>query len=154
MIRAAALALLLALALGPAAAIAAPAPRTTLADVENEVMCTVCGVPLDLAREAPAAQRQRALIVALIAQGRTKAQIKHVMVATYGPEVLALPRDAGFDRAAYLVPIGVALAALAVLLAVVRRARRRRPPAAAPAAAPLQAADARRLDEDLARFDG
>ena len=154
MIRAGALALLLALALGPAAAIAAPAPRTTLADVENEVMCTVCGVPLDLAREAPAAQRQRALIIALIAQGRTKAQIKRVMVATYGPEVLALPRDEGFDRAAYLVPIGVALAALAVLLAVVRRARRSRPPAAAPAAAPLQAADARRLDEDLARFDG
>ncbi|MFN8173965.1 MAG: cytochrome c-type biogenesis protein CcmH [Solirubrobacteraceae bacterium] len=153
MIRAAALALLAALALGPAAAaLAAPAPRTSLADVEDEVMCTVCGVPLDLAREAPAAQRERALIASLVAQGRTKAQIKRVLVATYGTEVLSLPRDEGFDRAAYLVPLAAVLAGLAGLALVVRRARRRRP-AARPEPAPLAAADARRLDEDLARFD-
>jgi len=151
MIRAAALAALAALAI-PAIAPAAQ-PRTTLADIENEVMCTVCGVPLDLAREAPAAQRERALIGALIAQGKTKAQIKRVLVATYGTEVLALPRDRGFDRTVYLVPIAAALIAAAALAVVVRRARRRRAPAPRHAPAAMPAEDARRLDEDLARFD-
>jgi len=151
MIRAAALAALAALAM-PAIAPAAQ-PRTTLADIENEVMCTVCGVPLDLAREAPAAQRERALINALIAQGKTKEQIKRVLVATYGTEVLALPHDRGFDRTVYLVPIAVALAAIAVLAAVVLRARRRPAPATRQAPAALAAEDARRLDEELARFD-
>ncbi len=151
--RAAALALLVLLALGPGAALAA-VPRTSLADVENEVMCTVCGVPLDLAREAPAAQRERALIAGLVAQGKTKSEIKDVLVATYGADVLSLPRDEGFDRAVYLVPIAAALALAAVLLVVLRRARRRRAPEPATPVAPLPPADARRLDDDLARFDG
>lgn len=151
MIRMAAIAALVTLAM-PAVAPAAQ-PRTTLADIENEVMCTVCGVPLDLAREAPAAQRERALISGLIAQGKSKEQIKRVLVATYGSEVLALPRDRGFDRTVYLVPIAVALAAIAGLAVVVRRARRRRAPAPRRAPSALPAEDARRLDEELARFD-
>ena len=117
-------------------------------------MCTVCGVPLDLAREAPAARRERALIAGLVAQGRSKGEIKDVLVATYGTDVLALPRNEGFDRPVDVVPIAAALALGAVLLAVVRRARRRRAPASAAPPAPLAAADARRLDDDLARFDG
>ena len=43
-----------------AAALAADCPQTTLGDVEDEVMCPVCGVPLGLATEAPqAAARAR-----------------------------------------------------------------------------------------------
>jgi cytochrome c-type biogenesis protein CcmH len=52
-------------ALAPAAAVAAE-PKTTLGDVEDEVMCPVCGTPLSLSTEAPQAQRERALIVRLI----------------------------------------------------------------------------------------
>ena len=39
-------------------------PKTTLGDVEDEVMCPVCGTPLGLATEAPQAERERALIAA------------------------------------------------------------------------------------------
>ena len=67
---------LLALAVPAAAASAQTAePKTTLSDVEDEVMCVVCGVALNLA-EAPQADRQRALIQDLIDQGLTKEQIK------------------------------------------------------------------------------
>jgi cytochrome c-type biogenesis protein CcmH/NrfF len=122
-------------------------------------MCDVCGVPLNIA-ESPRAQQQREEIKAMIAKGETKKQIKAELVARYGPSILATPEDHGFTLAAYLVPIAVILAALAALAIALPRWRRRRPPrndddagggddGGAPA---LSAADARRLDEDLARF--
>jgi len=125
MIRAALLALIATLALAGSAAAAGTAPRTTLPDVEDEVMCVVCGTPLNLA-QAPQADRERALIQRLIDQGETKEQIKRRLKAEYGPTVLALPQDSGFGAAAYVVPIavlGLALLALALTVPRWRRAR-------------------------------
>ena len=137
-------------ALAPAAG--AIAPRTTLNDVEDEVMCPTCGTPLNLATDAPLANDERALIRRLIAQGYTKDQIKHRLVQEFGPNVLALPKAKGFDLVAYLVPIVLAAAGLLAIAALALRWRRRRP--AEPAAVPdLDPADARRLDSDLARFE-
>ncbi len=136
--------------LAPAAG--AVAPRTTLNDVEDEVMCPVCGTPLNLATDAPSANDERALIRRLVDRGYTKGQVKHRLVQEFGPGVLALPQDHGFDLAAYLVPIAVALAGLGAIVGFALRWRRRRP--APPADEPdLDPADARRLDADLARFD-
>ena len=67
----------------------AVAPRTTLNDVEDEVMCPTCGTPLNLATDAPLANDERALIRRLIAQGYTKDEIKHRLVQEFGPNVLA-----------------------------------------------------------------
>src|SRR5947208_9975820 len=75
--------------LGPGAAQAVQA-RASLPDIEDEVMCTVCGTTLELS-ESPQADRERALIRGLIAKGEDKQQIKDALVAEYGPNVLALP---------------------------------------------------------------
>ena len=48
---------------------------------------------------------ERAFIRERIAACDTKAQIKDKLVVQYGEEVLALPKDRGFNRAVYLVPI-------------------------------------------------
>jgi cytochrome c-type biogenesis protein CcmH len=147
---------LLALAAAPATAVAAK-PRASFNDLEDEVMCDVCGVPLNIA-ESPRAEQQRQEIKAMIAKGMTKQQIKSRLVAQYGPSILATPEDHGFQLAAYLVPIAVVLAALAALAIALPRWRRRRPSAggdeeeADDAAPALSAADRRRLDEDMARF--
>jgi cytochrome c-type biogenesis protein CcmH len=146
---------LLALVAAPATATAAK-PRASFNDLEDEVMCDVCGVPLNIA-ESPRAAQQREEIKAMIAKGETKKQIKAELVARYGPSILATPEDHGFTLAAYLVPIAVVLAALAALAIALPRWRRRRPPpgdddAGGEDAPALSAADARRLDEDLARF--
>lgn len=130
-------------------------PRTTLNDVEDEVMCVACNVPLNIA-EAPQADRERAEIRRLIAQGLTKEQIKQRLKAIYGPNVLALPESSGFNLAAYLVPVALVVAMLAIVATVAVRWRRRDGDAPAradaPAAAPpLDPADERRLDDDLAR---
>ncbi|MFN2615915.1 MAG: cytochrome c-type biogenesis protein CcmH [Thermoleophilaceae bacterium] len=145
------LAALAALAILPAAA--AGCPRTTLADVEDEVMCPVCGVPLELATEAPQAQRERAFIQRLVRSCRSKDQVKRALVAQFGERVLAKPRDDGFDLAAYLVPaLGLALAVLALALAAWRWRRQRRDDRGSRAAAPTGQASAR-LDADLDRYD-
>jgi cytochrome c-type biogenesis protein CcmH len=146
---------LLALAAAPAAATAAQ-PRASFNDLEDEVMCDVCGVPLNIA-ESPRAEQQRQEIKGMIARGLTKKQIKSELVARYGPSILATPEDHGFELAAYLVPIAAVLAALAALAIALPRWRRRRPAAgddedADGDAQAMSAADARRLDEDLARF--
>lgn len=131
----------------------AAAPRTTLNDVEDEVMCPTCGTPLNLATDAPLANDERALIRRLIAQGYTKDEIKHRLVQEFGPNVLALPRASGFDLSAYLVPIVLGIVGLLAIAVLALRWRRRRPPDAA-AVPDMDPADAQRLDTDLARFDG
>jgi len=142
----------LALALLPATAFATT-PSTSISDVEDEVMCPICGTLLELA-ESPQAQRERAFVKRLIAAGKTKAEIKDALVAQYGRAVLALPSGSGFDLTAYLVP-AIAFAAAAVALAFgVRRWRGSgRPPPGPTAATGPRGEDAERLEADLARYD-
>jgi cytochrome c-type biogenesis protein CcmH len=150
------LALALSLALVAAAAAAAAQPRTTLSDVEDEVMCDTCNVPLNIA-ESDRADQERAAIRRLIAQGLTKQQILAELKSTYGPGILAKPQDSGFSLAVWWVPVAVVACLVALLATLLPRWRRRgrdRGEDGADARAPtLSAADERRLDEDLARYD-
>jgi cytochrome c-type biogenesis protein CcmH len=138
----------LALAVSPTTA-RAPA---SLTDIEDEVMCPICGTLLELS-EAPQAERERAFIRRQIAAGRSKEQIKDALVAEYGQAVLATPDNSGFDLAAYLVPIAAFLGAAAALgLGVSRWRKGPKPPRSEDAASP-QDDDAERLDSDMARYD-
>jgi cytochrome c-type biogenesis protein CcmH len=152
---AAAALLIAALALASPAAAAAGAPRASLTDIENNVMCPSCREPLALA-QSPQALRERAFIRALIAQGDTKAQIEQALVAQYGPAVLGKPPASGFNLTVYLLPPAVLLLGLVTLAVTLPRWRRRTRAATVPmsTAQPLRPADARRLDEDLARYEG
>lgn len=136
------------------APMAGAAEQVTLAEIEEEVMCPVCGTLLQLA-EAPQAQRQKVFIARLIDEGRSEEQIKDALVAEYGKEVLALPEGKGFSLSAYVVPIVafvLAVLALAVAVARWRRAGGGGGPDR-PAAAGPTGEDAERLDADLARYD-
>ena len=142
---------LLVMAFGTAAA---AAPRASLPDIEDEVMCPSCGVALNQAFN-PQAERQRDFIRAQIEQGRTKEQIKEALVSEFGPRVLATPQtdDSSFNWAAYLVPLlAVALGALALVMGL-RRWRAR--PAVGPdeRVPELSPADAARLERDLSKYD-
>ena len=118
--RQALIALLGFLALLALASPASAAPNVTLSDVEDEVMCPTCGVALSMS-ESPQAQRQRVFIQRLIDRGATKDEVKARLVEELGPEVLAAPRPSGFSLAAYLVPLGALLAAVASLAVALRR---------------------------------
>jgi cytochrome c-type biogenesis protein CcmH len=147
------LALVALLAGAAATAAQAATPRANFNDLEDEVMCDVCNVPLNIA-DSPRADQQRREIKQLIARGLTKNQIKAVLVRRYGPGILATPQDSGFGLAAWLVPIAVVLALIAGLAVLLPRWRRRRPPPGGEgdAGPPLSAADRRRLEEELARY--
>lgn len=134
----------------PAAALAAE-PQASLPDIEDEVMCVTCNVPLNIA-ESPQASRQRAFIRRLVDEGKTKDEIKTVLVAEYGENVLALPDDDGVGFAAYAVPIVLVLLLLGALAMLVPRWRHRGPAPAADGPA-VSDAELRRLDDDLARYD-
>ncbi|MGI8727233.1 MAG: cytochrome c-type biogenesis protein [Solirubrobacterales bacterium] len=130
-----------------------PRGSATLPDIEDEVMCPICGTALNLA-ESPQAERERAFIRELIGQGLTKEEIKERLVDEYGSEVLALPSTQGFDLAAWIVP-GAAILGGAVFLGrgVGRWRREGAGPAPAVAGTPAPDADEqRRLDEDLDRY--
>ena len=146
-------------------ALAAPAAasesRPTLSELEAETVCPVCGTTVDLSN-APIADRMRAFMRRRIAAGDTKSQIKDALVVEFGPDVVQpAPPKEGFDLLAWVLP-GAGLAGAAILLgiAAVRWSRSREPEPAATTdpdrngRAPIEAALERRLDDELARFDG
>ena len=154
--RRAALIALVALAALPAVAAAQTCPRTSVADVEDEVMCPVCGTPLALASEAPQAERERAFIQRLVDDCRSKDEVKQALVAEFGDRVLALPGDQGDDSLGdvlvYVIPaVGIALAAAGIAFAVVRWRRRR--PGDGQSGPALASAEGARLDDDMNRYD-
>ena len=151
--RAAAILAVLTALISPAAAQAA-APKASLPDIENEVMCTTCKIPLNVA-ESTQADQERAFIRERIAKGETKEQIKRELVVAYGSNVLALPEKSGVGILAYLVPLAlVALLAGTLVLLLPRWRRRTRVAADGPDEVPaLSGAEARRLDDELARYE-
>jgi cytochrome c-type biogenesis protein CcmH/NrfF len=134
---------------------AAPPAQTTVSDIEDEVMCPICGTLLELA-DSPQARREKVYVAKLVAAGKTKAEIKDALVAQYGSSVLALPKASGFDLSAYLVPVlAILLAMVALAFSVARWRRDGKGSSAEDGAAPPgpRGEDAERLDADLSRYD-
>jgi cytochrome c-type biogenesis protein CcmH len=149
-----ALILVTALAAGVTPALAAAGhSRASLTAIENDTMCVACHESLAVA-QSPEAFSERAFIRDLIAQGLDKRQIENQMVAQYGPAVLAKPPASGFNLLIYVVPPALLVLGVATLVVTLPRWRRRSRLAAnlaLPGGPPLDPAEARRLDEDLAR---
>jgi cytochrome c-type biogenesis protein CcmH/NrfF len=141
----------------------APAPaserRPTLPELEHEVMCPTCKTLLELS-QAPVAERMRAFIRGRIAAGDSKSEIKARLVAEFGEPVLAAPRTRGFGLLAWVLPFVGLLGTGAAIGLVAWRWTRAGQAAAVPAGASrngrvrLDPALERRLDKELARFDG
>jgi cytochrome c-type biogenesis protein CcmH len=129
----------------------AATPQANLPDIEDEVMCTICGTLL-AESESPQADRERALIRRLIDRGESKDQIEDALVAQYGPRVLATPSGHGFDLVAWIVPGAAILLALGLIAFFLVRGRGRRRSAGDPASE-LDPADRARLDRDMSTYD-
>jgi cytochrome c-type biogenesis protein CcmH len=131
----------------------------TLAELEKEFICPTCQTTLELSN-APVADRMRAFIRERIAAGDSESEISEALVAQFGEGVLAAPPKEGFNLLAWVLPLAggaVAIGALAVALRRWSRTRAEPGSAATPSAngrPPLDPELERRLDEELARFDG
>jgi cytochrome c-type biogenesis protein CcmH len=141
-----------ALALVPTAAAACP----TMADLEGELMCPTCKTTLDQS-DSPAARRIKSVLRERVAACAPEQQIKDELVRDFGPAVLAAPPREGFHWLAWLLPLAGLLAAAAVISVLIWRWSRSRPEEAAAESngrPPLDPELERRLDRELARFDG
>ena len=154
MIRRALLTLALAAALLAPAGALAQTPKTTLADVEDEVMCVLCGTALNISESAQA-DGERRFIKRQIAMGKTKDEVKEALVGEYGEAVLGNPKSEGFNKAVWLVPVALVGALTAALAFIVPRWRRRPPGGGAAAVVTPSSsdADAKRLEEGSARYE-
>ena len=113
------------------------APRATLPDIEDEVMCVECGTALNVSALRRRPTRSARSSAASIAQGKDQAAGQggaggRVRAAACSAD----PPSSGFDLAAWLVPI------LLALLAIARRRRSPRGAGAARAAPPRRRAAA------------
>jgi cytochrome c-type biogenesis protein CcmH len=144
--------------------VAAPALASqrhpTLAEVEDQLMCPVCaGETLAQSDSAPA-QRMKAHIQQRIRQGWTRSRIIDEEVAIWGKRILAAPPRHGFDLLAWALPlVGILGAAGVIGLLAWRWSRGREEPEHLPGpwslnGRPLDPELERKLDEELARFDG
>jgi cytochrome c-type biogenesis protein CcmH/NrfF len=102
----------------------------------------------------------RAFIRERIAAGDSVEEIDRALIADFGEEVLAAPPKEGFNLVAWVLPLlGGALAVGALAFALVRWSRTRPEPGPAePPSAnggpPLDPELERKVDEELARYDG
>ena len=145
-----------ALMLAPAAGASERHP--TLNELENEVMCPVCGTTLAQS-DSPAAKQIERDIQVKIGKGWTKTRIKNSLVQAYGESILASPPKHGFNLLAWLLPIVGLLGAAAVLgVAACGWSRGRAEPdlpevQSSNGQGPMDPELERRLDEALSRLD-
>ena len=146
-----------------ALALAAPAfaseQHPTLGELEGQLMCPICAGETLAQSDAPAAQRIKAYIQERIAAGDTRSEIKRKLVDQWGKRILAAPPRHGFDLLAWALPLVGLLGGAGVLGLLAWRWTRVREPEPAPQrwslnGHPLDPDEERRLDEELARFDG
>jgi cytochrome c-type biogenesis protein CcmH len=155
-VRLAVVAVLALLVVAPAAA---SEQHPTLPELEGQLMCPICAGETLAQSDSQAAQRIKVEIQERIAAGDTRSQIKRRLVAEWGERILAAPPRHGFDLLAWLLPIVGVLAGAAVLGVLAWRWTREPEPDPEPQrwslnGHPLEPDEERRLDEELARFDG
>ena len=132
----------------------------TLVDLENQLMCPVCAGETLAQSDSLPAQRIKAHLQQRIRQGWTRSRIINEEVDIWGTRILAAPPRHGFDLLAWLLPLAGILGAAGVIGALAWRwSHRREEPEHVPGpwslnGRPLDPELERKVDEELARFDG
>lgn len=147
-----------------ALALAAPAlaseQHPTLLELEGQLMCPICAGETLAQSDSPAAQRIKAHVQERIRQGWTRSQIKDELVDIWGTRILAAPPRHGWNLLAWVLPlVGILGGAGVIGFLAWGWSRRREEPEQVPGpwslnGRPLDPEIERKLDEELARFDG
>jgi cytochrome c-type biogenesis protein CcmH len=153
-VRRAAVACALLVALAFAAAAPASEQHPTQGELESELVCPSCHVPLDESNSA-VAQQMKTYIRQHIALGWTKSRIEGALAAQLGDGIYGVPRTSGFDLIAWVLPFGcIVLGAAAITGGAWKWSRVRDTVRDDSTQSPaLDAEGERRVDEELARFD-
>jgi cytochrome c-type biogenesis protein CcmH len=125
-------------------------------DMQTQLMCITCHVPIDQS-ESLFADHVRSFLHQKCRAGWTSSRVKDTLVARFGEEILSAPPKHGFSLLAWLVPGAVLLAGIGVAVTLARRwSRSRRGPPGPPAGGGGSDVDtdmAARIDAELTRFE-
>lgn len=112
-------------------------------EIGHQLMC-ICGCGQILLEcnhvGCPSSDNMRNELMAAVTRGDSDSLVQQAFVQKYGPIVLAAPTTAGFDRAAWIMPIVALLLGFGIVILVVRAWRNRPEPVLADGVPP--AADA------------
>jgi cytochrome c-type biogenesis protein CcmH len=128
-----ALAVCCALALLSPAVASACAGGWQVQDLQSQLMCPTCHVPLDQSQSTEA-DRIRAFIDGRCKAGWSEQRVKSTLISQFGEAILAAPPFSGFDALAWVVPGALLIVGVSICGALALSWTRRRP-GSAPGAA-------------------
>ena len=102
-------------------------PRTAAEQVHaiaSTMKCPVCRSQSVAESDAGASRAIRAEIARLVEAGRSPAQVRQAISATYGDQIQLIPPSSGFAGLVWILPVVALVAASAVLSAAFARWRR------------------------------
>ena len=104
---------------------------------------------------SPASDEIKTNIRKLLADGKTQQQILDAYVAEYGDRILAEPPARGFSGLLYVLPWIFITGSIGLVVVVIRRLRTpgQATAAAESRAAPIDEAEAERIDDELRKLD-
>ncbi len=119
-------------------------PASRFTEIGHQLMC-ICGCGQILLEcnhvGCPSSDNMRNELMAAVTRGDSDSLVQQAFVQKYGPTVLAAPTTAGFDRAAWILPIVALLLGFGIVILVVRAWRNRPEPVLADGVRPAAGAD-------------
>jgi len=139
-------------------ALAAPDPQALEQQakrIEAMLIAPCCWSQQVSLHQSPASDEIKTKIRTMLAAGQTQEQILDAYVAEYGDRILAEPPAHGFNAALYVLPWVFLAGSVGLVVVVIRRLRTpgREVTASASRAAPIDEAEAERIDDELRKLD-
>jgi cytochrome c-type biogenesis protein CcmH len=111
-----------------------PEQEALAAEIESELKCPVCRSQSVRTSRSFMAEDMSRQVRRMVAEGKSKEEVREYFVARYGDYIVLAPRKEGFGWAVWLLPFGLVLGGAATIFALTRRWKSR-PPPGPPAAA-------------------
>ncbi len=119
-------------------------PASRFTEIGHQLMC-ICGCGQILLEcnhvGCPDSDNMRNELMAAVTRGDSDSLVQQAFVQKYGPTVLAAPTTAGFDRAAWIMPIVALLLGFGIVILIVRAWRNRPEPVLADGVRPAAGAE-------------
>jgi cytochrome c-type biogenesis protein CcmH len=119
-------------------------PATRFTELGHQLMC-VCGCNQILLEcnhiGCPDSDGMRNELMASLTRGDNDSLVEQGFVQKYGPTVLAAPTNAGFDRAAWIMPFAALIFGFGLVVLVIRSWKNRPAPAIAHGLRPVRGAE-------------
>lgn len=107
-----------------------PEQEELVAEIESELKCPVCRSQSVRTSRSFMAEDMSRRVRQMVAEGKSKEEIRDYFVARYGDYIVLAPRKEGFAWTVWLLPFALVLGGAATIVAIARRWKARPPPAA------------------------